>query len=58
MQYAVCNELFEDLSLEKSCKIISEYGFKGIELAPYTLSDAPDKMGLQARSAIKKILKI
>jgi sugar phosphate isomerase/epimerase len=56
MQYAICNELFEDLSLEKACKIISDNGFKGVELAPYTLSDAPDKMGLRARSAIKKIL--
>jgi len=56
MRYAICNELFENLSLAQSCKIISEHGFNGIELAPYTLSDAPDKMSLQARSATKRIL--
>jgi sugar phosphate isomerase/epimerase len=37
MKYAVCNELFGDLSLREACAIIRRTGFSGVEFTPYTV---------------------
>lgn len=37
MKYAVCNELFGSLDLDRSFAIIRETGFQGVELAPHTV---------------------
>jgi D-psicose/D-tagatose/L-ribulose 3-epimerase len=52
MKYAVCNELFTDLSLEEACRLTAELGFQGIELAPYTLAVDPTEL---RRPQIRKI---
>jgi sugar phosphate isomerase/epimerase len=37
VRYAVCNELFGELSLGKAASIAAEKGFHGLELAPFTV---------------------
>lgn len=37
MRWAICNELFEDWSLEAVCEWCSRLGYTGIEFAPFTL---------------------
>ena len=56
MRYAVCNELFGNLSFQKSCALAAKYGFSGMELAPYTLSSDPRELRSAKRLEIKKIL--
>jgi sugar phosphate isomerase/epimerase len=56
MKYALCNELFGALSLEESCTLASRYGFKGMELAPYTLAETPRLLGPEKRREIGKII--
>lgn len=56
MKYAVCNELFGDLTLAESCRLLADYGFTGIELAPYTLSENPRKLRPVDRAEIKRTL--
>ena len=56
MKYAVCNELFGDLTLADSCRLLADHGFTGIELAPYTLAEDPHKLGAVVRSEIRKTL--
>jgi len=56
MKYAVCNELFEHLSLKASCKLAAEYGFSGLELAPYTLAESPRRLVREEFSEVKTIL--
>ena len=56
MKYAVCNELFGSLPLEKSCKLAAKYGFGGMELAPYTLADNPRNLGPSQRKHIKSVI--
>jgi D-psicose/D-tagatose/L-ribulose 3-epimerase len=35
--YAMCNESMKDLSWQQQCRIVGGAGFKGIEIAPFTL---------------------
>ena len=37
MRYAVCNELFGQLSLQQAADMAAEQGFHGLELAPFTI---------------------
>ena len=41
MKFALCNEVFQDLSLEESFAKISEIGYQGVEIAPFTLKANP-----------------
>ena len=56
MKYAICNELFGNLSFKESCALAAKYGFTGMELAPFTLSPNPQEFGSAKRTEIKKIL--
>ena len=56
MRYAVCNELFVSMPLEASCKLAAEYGFKGLELAPYTLADNPRDLRSSQRKRIRSVI--
>lgn len=38
MKFAICQELFEDTSWEEQCRLISEIGYQGVEVAPFTIS--------------------
>jgi len=39
MKFAICQELFEDTPWEEQCRIISEAGYTGIEVAPFCIAD-------------------
>jgi len=36
-KYAMCNESMKELPWEKQCEIIANAGYKGVEIAPFTL---------------------
>jgi sugar phosphate isomerase/epimerase len=38
MKFAICQELFEDWDWRRQCRFISEVGYTGIEVAPFTLA--------------------
>lgn len=40
MRFAICNETYEGWSLEKTCASIRQYGYQGIEIAPFTLGSS------------------
>src|SRR5579872_50180 len=40
MRYAICNETFQGWEWDRSCAVIGELGYDGVEIAPFTL--APD----------------
>ena len=39
MKFAICQELFEDTPWEDQCRIISDVGYTGVEMAPFSISD-------------------
>lgn len=57
MKRAVCNELFEGISFEESCRMLASYGFHGVEIAPFTLFDEDNRIGLHTVSRVRKTLK-
>jgi len=44
MRYAACNELVHDRPFAEACALIARHGYRGIELAPYSLAEDPLRM--------------
>jgi sugar phosphate isomerase/epimerase len=44
MRLALCNEVLADLPFERQCEYAAHLGYQGLEVAPYTLSDAPHRI--------------
>src|SRR5256885_8142059 len=45
MRIALCNEVIAPMSFPKQCEYAAKLGYDGLEVAPYTLSDEPHRMG-------------
>jgi sugar phosphate isomerase/epimerase len=52
-RYAACNEIFQKQSLAESCRVLAGLGYRGIELAPFTLSNDPASLDKEERFAIR-----
>ena len=44
MRIALCNEVLGALALEAQCELAAALGYDGLEIAPFTLADAPDRI--------------
>jgi sugar phosphate isomerase/epimerase len=51
---AICNELFEGWTLAETCERCRQWGYAGLELAPFTLSERPLELSPAARSEIRQ----
>jgi sugar phosphate isomerase/epimerase len=38
MRYAICNETFEGWDHGRVCRLVSDLGYGGLEVAPFTLA--------------------
>src|SRR4249920_2807722 len=45
MRIALCNEVIAPMSFPRQCEYAKKLGYDGLEIAPYTLSDEPHRMG-------------
>jgi len=45
MRIALCNEVIAPMPFPKQCEYAAKLGYEGLEIAPYTLSDEPHRMG-------------
>lgn len=54
MRIALCNEVLQPMPLARQCEYAAKLGYDGIELAPYTVSDEPHKIGSAQRAEIRK----
>jgi len=54
MKYAICNETFEGWEHSRICARIAELGYKGLEIAPFTLASLITDVSVQRRSELRK----
>lgn len=52
---AICQEMFEGLTWEEQCALISRLGYRGIEVAPFTLGAAPTQLPVDERGRMARI---
>ena len=45
MRIALCNEVIAPMPFPKPCEYAAKLGYDGLEIAPYTLSDEPHRLG-------------
>src|SRR3970040_480704 len=45
MRIALCNEVIAPMPFPAQCEYAAKLGYDGLEVAPYTLSDEPHRMG-------------
>ena len=48
MRIALCNEVIAPMPFPKQCEYAAKLGYDGLEIAPYTLSDEPHRLGARA----------
>src|SRR5664279_4270738 len=44
MRISLCNEVLASMPLAQQCEYAAKLGYDGLEIAPYTLSDTPEKI--------------
>jgi sugar phosphate isomerase/epimerase len=54
MHIALCNEVLSDMSLEQQCEYAARLGYDGLEIAPFTLADAPEKISTAEAARIRR----
>lgn len=54
MKFAICHELFEGWDWERQCRFIAETGYRGIEVAPFTLGSRIGDVSPERRALLRK----
>ena len=55
MKFAICNELFEGWSFQKTVAFVAAAGYDGLEVAPYTLADTVGEISPARRRELQAI---
>ncbi|SHK86745.1 Sugar phosphate isomerase/epimerase [Bradyrhizobium lablabi] len=53
MRIALCNEVLAGMALERQCEYAARLGYDGLEIAPFTLSEAPEKISSAEATKIR-----
>jgi len=56
MRYGICNETFADWPLKRACESAAEYGYTGIEIAPFTLGSDPREISAAQRGELRRTI--
>jgi len=54
MNFSLCNEVLAPLPFEDQCRIAAALGYKGLEVAPFTVSDDPATMTDKAAARLRQ----
>ena len=54
MRIALCNEVVRTLHFAAQCELAAALGYDGVELAPFTVSDAPDQLTSEELAALSR----
>ena len=53
MRIALCNEVLAAMPLERQCEYAARLGYDGLEIAPFTLSESPEKISIAEAAKIR-----
>ena len=56
-KYAICNELYEGWELPALCEHATQHGYRGLEIAPFTLGVSPTQLIPQERMDLRKTIR-
>jgi sugar phosphate isomerase/epimerase len=54
-KYAICNETFGDWPFEKAFALSAECGYKGIEIAPFTMAEYVTEIPAKRRAEVRRL---
>jgi sugar phosphate isomerase/epimerase len=54
MRIALCNEVLAELPLERQCEVAAALGYDGLEIAPFTLAESPDRMAAAEIARVRR----
>ena len=54
MKYAICNETFAGWEHDRVCATVAEYGYTGLEIAPFTLAPRITDVSTDRRSELRR----
>lgn len=57
MKLSLCNEVLRDLDFAAQCAMAAKLGYDGLEVAPFTLSEAPHLLSAGQRTALRRTAK-
>jgi sugar phosphate isomerase/epimerase len=55
MRLSLCNEVLRELDFAGQCALAKGLGYDGLELAPFTLSDEPQRLPYSRRTELRRI---
>jgi D-psicose/D-tagatose/L-ribulose 3-epimerase len=53
MKFSLCNEVLAGMPLEQQCEFAAAIGYQGLEIAPFTLSDTPERISAREAARIR-----
>ncbi len=53
---SICNEIYKDWGFADACKSLRRFGYEGVEIAPFTLSDNPATISAEQRRQYRSIM--
>lgn len=57
LRHAICNEVFQGWPFHEACRRIRAIGYEGIEIAPFTLAEAPASIPVEQRRQFRDIMR-
>ncbi|MBV9736240.1 MAG: sugar phosphate isomerase/epimerase [Acidisphaera sp.] len=54
MRIALCNEVLQRMEFSAQCSFAAALGYDGLEVAPFTLGDAPDELSDRQIAAVRR----
>ena len=56
LKHAICSEIFGEQDLARICRTVRALGYRGLELAPFTLADSVDEISPRRRRQLRETI--
>lgn len=56
MRIALCNEVLAGMPLQRQCEVAAALGYDGLEIAPFTLTEYPEKISTAEAAKIRAVV--